>query len=91
MSLKLRIEDNVYNYIDSITEEREMLSYNTLNNSKLNIFFHPIKTIGSKIKLNRLDNIDREFTMLMTNMNKDAESQQRIEDYIKSHPIRRNR
>ena len=91
MNLKLRTEENIYNYIDLITEEREILSYNTLNNSKLNIFFHPIKTIVSKIRLNRLDNIDREFTMLMTNMNKDLESQQRVEDYMKKHPIRRNR
>ena len=81
--MSLNINTDILNYTDSITEERERIIFVLSNSSKIDVFFHPLRIIGSKYKLKKIDKIDREFSEL-TFGNFDY---LKVKDYIDKHPI----
>ena len=77
----------VLNYVDSLTEERDYCSFYLSEQSKINLFIHPFKTLGVKFKLKKLDSVDSEFKMVVAScLNKD-DYRKKVKTFITSHPI----
>ncbi len=80
------IDDEIRYYSKQIAEERENLMFFIDDKLTIRVIFHPIYTIGKKVKLNRLDKIEEGFYSVLSKRRTINDSRE-ILDYIENHPI----